>query len=308
MNEVTKKALLAFQSIFNDFDASIWDQPVLHTSRYPQPIFIVSPPRTGSTLLYQLLIQQYQCAYISNLMAAFPKYMIRLCRRWPAVAQGHGRDVRTAYYGYVPGFFGPSEAGMILRRWFDDQATPRHDEAVRRTFDAIAMITGAPALLKNLNNSLRIAKIRQILPDSRFIVIRRDPRFTAQSILLARRAINRDPREWWSVEVPGYRKVLSEDPIYQCLWQILEIEATVSKGLADAGPRAVEVSYEAMCQQPGEILSMIGERFELRKRPNAPALTAPLGNANKVRLSGEEWRQLEHHHEILDTAARGGGT
>ena len=36
------------------------------------PMFVISLPRSGSTLLYQLLLQRFRLAYFSNLMAAFP--------------------------------------------------------------------------------------------------------------------------------------------------------------------------------------------------------------------------------------------
>ncbi|HLB84108.1 MAG TPA: hypothetical protein VJK00_05210, partial [Steroidobacteraceae bacterium] len=35
-------------------------------------MFVISLPRSGSTLLYQLLLQRFRLAYFSNLMAAFP--------------------------------------------------------------------------------------------------------------------------------------------------------------------------------------------------------------------------------------------
>ncbi len=37
-----------------------------------RPLFVISLPRSGSTLFYQLLLQRFRLAYFSNLMAAFP--------------------------------------------------------------------------------------------------------------------------------------------------------------------------------------------------------------------------------------------
>jgi len=33
--------------------------------RYP-PLFIIGPPRTGSTLLYQLVVQRFDVGYLAN--------------------------------------------------------------------------------------------------------------------------------------------------------------------------------------------------------------------------------------------------
>ena len=44
------------------------------------PVFIVGPPRTGSTLLYQLLVRRYSFCYISNLLNRFPETPLALAK------------------------------------------------------------------------------------------------------------------------------------------------------------------------------------------------------------------------------------
>ena len=36
------------------------------------PVFIIGPPRSGTTLLYQVLVARYTFGYFSNWMARFP--------------------------------------------------------------------------------------------------------------------------------------------------------------------------------------------------------------------------------------------
>ena len=45
-----------------------------------RPLFVISLPRSGSTLFYQLLLQRFRLAYFSNLMAAFPESPVTVAR------------------------------------------------------------------------------------------------------------------------------------------------------------------------------------------------------------------------------------
>ena len=86
-------------------------------------VFIVGAPRSGTTLLTQLLISQYEIGYVSNLIARFWKapYLglllakeIRDPDRPPDVGFSSDR-------GFTSGYEGPHEFGYFWRRWFDYQ-------------------------------------------------------------------------------------------------------------------------------------------------------------------------------------------
>src|SRR5512134_1367961 len=44
------------------------------------PLFVISLPRSGSTLFHLLLVQRFRLAYFSNLMAAFPASPVTVAR------------------------------------------------------------------------------------------------------------------------------------------------------------------------------------------------------------------------------------
>ena len=105
---------LRLQSLFNDFDPKSAGE-VRHFS-HPGlfPIFIIGAPRSGSTLLYQLLVKHTRVGYISNLMSLFPHKMITLAEYTKA---WHGsRNLKKSNLGYIAGLFSPSEAGAIQRK------------------------------------------------------------------------------------------------------------------------------------------------------------------------------------------------
>jgi hypothetical protein len=304
MNETLKNVLLSVQELFNDFDHVIWKKKYEPINDELQPIFIVGPPRTGSTLLYQLMIRHYRCAYISNIMAALPRYMVRLCGAFPVIATGRGDKLHPGYYGYVPGLLGPNEAGKILRNWFDGPRSENTAEAVGKTVNAISTLTGAPILFKNLTNSIRIDDIRRVFPSSRFIVLRREPLFAAQSILQSRQRLHQDKNQWWSVEVPGFEDVLGESPAFQCLWQVITIDNVVDAALADCPDRVARVSYEDLCERPEAVLGELAAAFGLVEKVGVPPPTSEIRGANRVRLDKDEWDDLERHHADLTRALR----
>ena len=296
MHPLFRAAALGIQRGFNGFDPASRGplRPFVSTAHHP--IFVIGAPRTGSTLLYQFMIQQLHVSYISNLMGLVPNrmtLMARLARR----PMARPRELRESDYGFVPGIFSPSEAGAIFRRWFGDALPAARHTQVRNTFALLAEIADAPVLTKNLMNSLRLPGIRQVLPEARFIHVRRDPLFAAQSIWLARRRHFGNDREWFSVEPPGHEAVRAKSPAFQVMWQVREIEAGIARFIAECSPSAIEIDYEDLCRNPSAAMQSISGSFGLRPREVPPP--APVTVSETVALSPTEWRDLERHHAEL---------
>ena len=82
-----------------------------------QPIFIVGLPRSGSTLLVQLLIAKLRLGYATNLMARFwgrPAFGVALNR---ALSTDPGAiSVSDSVYGQTQGYEGHHEFGWLASR------------------------------------------------------------------------------------------------------------------------------------------------------------------------------------------------
>ena len=119
-SETLRSTALSIQAAFNDFDGT-WK---LYVDREAdgklKPVFIIGPPRSGSTLFYQLLLSHFQLCYISNIVSGFPKYMLRISRLFPSLASGYRLGLKKDYYGFLPGIKAPSEAGKIFDKWFNE--------------------------------------------------------------------------------------------------------------------------------------------------------------------------------------------
>ena len=230
MNNTIRRFMLAIQRRFNKFDPNVRGHSYEENLGDDPPIFIVGSPRAGSTLLFQILCGQFQLSYISNIMAAFPSWMVRLVRWLPRSATGYSGDIRESRYGYVPGLLSPNESGKILAKWLEKSPDPDHALFVKRTFGAITKYSGCPMLIKNQNRlTVNMGRLENIFGNPRYIFIKRDPIYTAQSILIARRETLEDDSAWFSAKPPGYQEQLGKDPFFQVMWQVLVLEQIVEK-------------------------------------------------------------------------------
>jgi hypothetical protein len=293
MSVVFWHAALALQRHLGGFDNSANFDGANDVDGSLAPIFVVGAPRTGSTLLFQAVLQHYQVAYISNLMALMPRWMLRLCRARRRCCSGYRSSPRHSRFGYVSGLCAPNEAGAVLRHWFDSPPNLRHANHVRATVATIARLANAPLFVKNQVNTIRADALFDLFPEARLLFLTRDPLFTAQSLLMSRRALSTDDRQWWSVAPPGFEAVLEQEPLYQVLWQVDRLEEMALAACVARPRQALVVSYEVLCTQTAVTLADIGQAFQLQ----ATGIKAPpLVSANRVRLPADEWKRLNTLH------------
>jgi hypothetical protein len=238
----------------------------------PTPVcFVIGPPRSGTTLLYQLLVTRFRLAYFSN-------FAHRL-HRTPASASliGRGPTKRWAgrfesEYGHVRGWFAPNEGGAIWNRWIpqphavDMRSLPQaHVDEMRKTVYGVANVLGSPFLNKNVMHSVHMDALGKAFPGCLFIRIRRDEDANVRSILLAR-SQGAGPEAadgWWSVKPAGWRAWAAADPETQAVAQVRGVHDDIDSATAVLGERRVlDVEYEALCEHPVEIMRRVGRFFE----------------------------------------------
>lgn len=228
------------------------------------PILVLGAPRSGSTLLYQLLIERFRVGYLSNLHCRFsggPSLVQRL-----AGAMEPPESSFQSEHGRTRGARAPSECGEYWYRFF--RRSPQHvsledadDHQLRRLRAAVRALSAAaeaPVVFKNLISSLRVAPIGTALPEALFLVIHRDLLDNAHSLLAARRRIHGDYSAWWSAEPPGIDELRGLPPEEQVVEQIRQIEAVVDRDRAKLGEaRFLDVSYEELCSDPRAVLDEV---------------------------------------------------
>lgn len=242
-----------------------------------RPLLVISLPRSGSTLLYQLLLQRFRFAYFSNLMDVFPDSPVIVARltRWLG-GQRPPNDLRS-HFGTTRGWRGPNQGWRIWNRWlsqaqdFIDPASldPHAVGEMRATLQGLQNAQGAPFISKWQRHAPRLRALAATLPEALFIHLRRAPEMTAQSILAGRRRFLGDETAWLSARPRDYERISALEPLEQVCAQVVGLERDLREDQALIGTdRFMFVSYEAMCLAPQAVLDGVAEWY--RERTGSP--------------------------------------
>lgn len=271
--------------------------------RSMQPIFIIGSPRTGSTILYQLLTYRYQFSYIDNFIARW--YRALLVGVWLDEKRFKSRPHSsfTSTHGKTDEHDprAPHECGNFWYQWLPKKVHYQTKEAlsdkqkqhIRDTFEAVMGLTGKPYLCKNLPTSQRIDLIHDIFPAAKFIWIQRDPRYTVQSILQVRNARNMKENEWWSVRPKNVLALQSLPEIEQVVSQVYYVESQIQQDLVRIpNDQHTCVRYTELVQTPVETIEAIGSWLHADKR-DTTIDPASIQNDNTQHISDERFSAIE---------------
>lgn len=248
-------------------------------------VFIVGPPRSGTTLVYEAMVGTMRFAYISNL--AHRLYRV------PVAASRLGAGMLSRYqpqyeskWGHVSGWAAPNEGGWVWERWFPSheesgsaEPCPEATGAMRRTIGAMCAVMRGPFLNKNVNHSVWIPYLARVFPRSVFVEVNRDVVTTARSMLKARADELGDggAHEWISVKPRGWQAFARETPETQCVAQNMLVKRQIDEDCAGLDPvRRVVVPYERFCDNPAGSLDDVRSRLaaagvHIEQRGDAPA-------------------------------------
>jgi len=241
------------------------------------PIFVISLPRSGSTLLYQLLLQRFRLAYFSNLMAAFPLSPVTVGTVSALFGgQSPSRDFASTF-GATRGWRGPNQGWRLWNRWLpesEDYIDPARLDAVavvemRATLDRLQRARHAPFVSKWQRHAPRLRALGAAFPEALFVYLRRSPEMTAQSILAGRRRFLGDESSWLSARPRAYERIRHLSPVEQVCAQVVELERDIREDQALIGTeRFMFVTYEGLCLEPQAVLDGLGAWY--RERTGTP--------------------------------------
>lgn len=222
------------------------------------PVFIVGPPRSGTTLLYQAACAGLRVAYPTNLMVEGGLETAPHLYRALARLLGRRMEVLdfTSEHGRTRGPGSPHEAGALWNRWFDDthHLRPGAETAMKTAIACIEEVFEAPFVNKNVMHVPRLVALAGALPTARFVEVRRDLAATARSIERARVKAGATTA-WWSVKPSNTAELLGLSLADQARGQVLGVQADLARARAVVGAeRFFEVEYEALCAAPRTVL------------------------------------------------------
>ena len=287
--------------------AARWEHFEERDVEIPQ-ILIVGLPRTGTTMVSQVLTQQLDVSYFPNASAIFPSAPIWASQRFAGDFKSAPTTTKN-FYGSTVGLRGISDGFHIWNRWFGGHRycvdrTPDDDEVVQlqQFFATWGGVFQKPLLNKNNRNVDAIARLAEYLPNAVFVVVGRDDAMTVQSLLQARRFVQGTDSAGWGLFSDSFHK--ESDPIKSICKQVVFASRRMEEQLSHVSQeRVVRFRYEKFCDSPMSALERIlgsvdglTTRLELQHSVQ-PTLTA----SSKVSVSPDQWKRIQQ--ELDDAKA-----
>lgn len=227
------------------------------------PIFVVGAPRTGTTLVYQVLTAGLQLSYFLNLADAYPLIPCVVTRVVHTLATVAPPNKFRSRYGETRGWMAPSHGRHIWARWFPgDQSYVGPKVLSRTSIDeikgTIACVEDAfrmPFINKAQGNCVRVHPLCEAFPKAVFVRVHRSHLQTVESILRSRKSLWGTNEHWFSARPSNFGDLGSLSPCRQVCEQVHGIEADLSRDLTAAAPnRVFDVHYETFCHDPRSVL------------------------------------------------------
>ena len=235
-------------------------------------VFVVGLPRSGTTLLTQVLAYCLDAGYVNNFAARFwlaPVHGIRLSR----LIAGDAEPVSfESDYARTRSLLDIHEFGYFWRHWlkkasFDDvvHAREREEEidwaGLRLTLANVQHEFGKPLVAKNMLGAYHMPKLREVLGRVVYVYVERDVLDVCVSILDARRKYYDDPRQWWSYVPVEYPLLKDQDEWDQVAGQVHYLRRYLERELDAVGEDAVvRVTYEQLVREPANVLDAVAAR------------------------------------------------
>lgn len=308
INYVGIKLLSLVSQLINKWEKKY----ILKYSSFPlkhQPVFIIGAPRTGSTILYQTLTNQLDVLYIDNIVCKFYKnFFFGFCLSDKLFKQKAHNCFRSDHGDTSKcGLNAPSECGSFWYKWLPtgkhfidyDDITENMVNNIRDEIIAVVNYFDKPVVFKNLNAGQRLRLIQKCFPEAKFIFIKREPLFTAQSILKAKRKLQIDDDEFWSVMPSNVEELEKLNSYEQIVKQIyyLEKQITQDSKLFDQ-KNGLIINYKELGEFFEDVLENCQRFIGATKRSNYQKAEVRL--TEKLSLNENEIKAFKEQIEKLD--------
>lgn len=229
------------------------------------PVFVIGPPRCGSTFTYQVLTENFLIEYIDNLDHALHRSLY-LGNRVSHVLfndKPHGNFRSKGGRTLEGGWHAPSECPAFwyrsipkeLHRVVPNDLNREEQAALSDPLHAIMGKNGRPILIKNLLIVERLELIQHLFPNARFIVVERDRLHTARSILRQRKELGIPENEWWSARPRNYPELKELRLEEKVAAQVHYLEKDIRDGLQGIGPeQKTTLRFEELLENPMKTL------------------------------------------------------
>jgi len=265
-------------------------------------IFVFGLPRSGTTLITQLIGHCLDTGFVNNFAARYwqvPVTGIRFARALGLT--GSSPDIESAY-GATSSLLGIHEFGYFWRdrlristfediARFSDRETTVDWDGLRLVLANVQRQFGAPMIMKNVLGSYHLARMKKVLGKVIYIYIERDELDVAQSILEARRKYYDDLNRWWSYVPPEYGLVIDLDYWRQIAGQVVLLKSYYEQQVEGTSVRdcTMRVAYADLVSDPEQVFGRLSElSTALYGQPVASTRPAPTLELRSRQRDAEE--------------------
>jgi hypothetical protein len=273
------------------------------------PLFIVGPPRSGTTLLYQILTHSLYSSYFCNLANRFPHSAIGATYFLHKQIKNYQSDFQS-HYGIINNKNAPSQSDRIWARWFGSEREYHNgntlsENTIKEIRDNIARVENivrAPFINKSIANSVRIQALNKIFPSCLFVWVKRDMLLTIQSQLENYSRLT-PSRNWLSAKPKEYKEIQKLPLVEKICNQIFWLHRNIHNDLRKIDEkRYLTINYEEMCIDPKKCVEQVysfwlqhGAKIE---KKNDPPRSFVMSKSNK--LTPEIFKEISNTLKILE--------
>ncbi len=258
------------------------------------PVFIIGVPRSGSTILYQLLSNYLLITYPSNIVELMKETPFLGFLMHDIFFDSRPHNNFYSQYGNTDKLYAPVE-GTFWYNWLDktkhhilpEDIDNDNKQKFRNFMEAVLNRFSRPLLIKNLAFGMQLKLIKELFPEAKILYIKRDKFFNAQSLYLAYKKFNIPSDKLWSIRPPGYDQLLNLPLPEKVAGQMFFLEKEIEANLPLFGDNVVILQYEELLKKAVQIIKYIKDFLGVEYRlPLEQELI--IYNANKIKLSPSE--------------------
>jgi LPS sulfotransferase NodH len=274
-----------------------------------QPVFIIGAPRTGSTILYQILTNQLDVLYIDNLICRFDKSLFFGFWLSDKLFKQTAHNCFKSDQGDTTkcGSHAPSECGSFWYRWLPkdrhfidyDDINDKMIKEIRKEIAAVINYFDKPIMFKNLNAGQRLRLLQKCFPEAKFIFIKREPIYTAQSILKVKRKLVLNDNDFWSVMPKNVEQLSKLNGFEQIVKQIFYLEKQIEQDTKLFKDKNImRINYTDLCQNFEDVVKQCKVFVKADKREDYKKAEIKL--SEKITLDENEIDRLKKEIAKLD--------
>lgn len=266
----------SFLEQFNNALTKLEEKYLENQKEVNQPvIFICGAPRSGTTLIGQVLAKTKIFNYVTNFTARFWRtpyigFYLEKILRLREFDSGHSWE---SDFGRTSGVLGPHEFSYFWEYWL--KPNPENDmlpesklyeidvDGLRKEINAIINVYGKPVFFKNKLFFINLSFLSRIFKNAFFVVTTRDPLSNALSLYEARKQYFGSEDGWFSAKPANYGDLKKLPVEKQIAGQIFTIYSEIKKQEESIKDRIIYIKYETLCSKPAHTVKHILDSIQL---------------------------------------------